>query len=105
MSMMGEKLMPSACEVDVTGAVSMYALALASENAPGFLDWNNNYGDDRDMCINTHCSNYPKSFIGKTPEISNLDVIGNSVGPEKCFGAIKAQVAAGPMTYLPHVHR
>ena len=100
MSMMGEKLMPSACEVDVTGSVSMYALALASEKSPGFLDWNNNYGDDRDMCINTHCSNYPKSFIGKTPEISNLDVIGNSVGPEKCFGAIKAQVAAGPMTYF-----
>jgi L-fucose isomerase-like protein len=100
MSMMGEKLMPSACEVDVTGSVSMYALALASEMSPGFLDWNNNYGDDRDMCINTHCSNYPKSFIGKTPEISNLDVIGNSVGPEKCFGAIKAQVAAGPMTYF-----
>jgi len=100
MSMMGEKLMPSACEVDVTGSVSMYALALASENAPGFLDWNNNYGDDRDMCINTHCSNYPKSFIGKTPEISNLDVIGASVGAEKCFGAVKGQVAAGPMTFF-----
>ncbi|NJN82523.1 MAG: fucose isomerase [Caldilineaceae bacterium] len=100
MSMMGEKLMPSACEVDVTGAVSMYALALASGNAPGFLDWNNNYGDDRNMCINTHCSNFPKSFIGKTPEISNLDVIGASVGADKCFGAIKAQVVAGEMTFF-----
>ncbi len=100
MSMMGERLMPSACEVDITGAVSMYALALASGNPPGFLDWNNNYGDDRDMCINTHCSNYPKGFIGKTPEISNLDVIGASVGFERSFGAIKAQVAAGPMTFF-----
>ncbi len=100
MSMMGEKYMPSACEVDVAGVVSMYALLLASGNVPGFLDWNNNYGEDRDMCINTHCSNYPKSFIGKTPEISNLDVIGASVGEEKCFGAIKAQVVAGPMTYF-----
>ena len=43
MSMMGEKLMPSACEVDVMGAVSMYALALASEAPPAILDWNNNY--------------------------------------------------------------
>ena len=100
MSMMGEKLMPSACEVDITGAISMYALVLASGKSPGFLDWNNNYGDDRDMCINTHCSNYPRSFIGKTPEISYLDVIGASVGPEKCFGAIKGQVAAGPMTFF-----
>lgn len=100
MSMMGEKFMPSACEVDVAGVVSMYALLLASGNAPGFLDWNNNYGEDRDMCINTHCSNYPKSFIGKTPEISNLDVIGASVGEEISFGAIKAQVVSGPMTYF-----
>ncbi|MEA3334345.1 MAG: fucose isomerase [Chloroflexota bacterium] len=100
MSMMGEKLMPSACEVDITGAVSMYALVLASGNAAGFLDWNNNYGEDRDMCINTHCSNYPKSFIGETPEISNLDVIGASVGADKSFGAVKGQVVAGPMTFF-----
>jgi L-fucose isomerase-like protein len=100
MSMMGEKYMPSACEVDVAGVVSMYALVLASGNAPGFLDWNNNYKDNRDMCINTHCSNFPKSFIGKTPEISNLDVIGADVGEEISFGAIKAQVAAGPMTFF-----
>jgi L-fucose isomerase-like protein len=52
------------------------------------------------MCINTHCSNYPKSFVGKTPEISNLDVIGASVGEEISFGAIKAQVVSGPMTYF-----
>ena len=100
MSMMGERFMPSACEVDVAGTVSMYALLLASGNPPGFLDWNNNYGEDRDMCINTHCSNYPKSFVGGEVEISNLDVIGQSVGAEKCFGAIKAQVKAGPMTYF-----
>jgi len=98
MSMMGERLMPSACEVDVAGAVSMVALLLASGNPPGFLDWNNNYAQDRNKVINTHCSNYPKSFIGGDIEISNLDVIGASVGPEKAFGAIKGQVASGPMT-------
>lgn len=101
MSMMGERLMPSACEVDVLGAVSMYALLLASGSPPGFLDWNNNYADDRNKCINTHCSNYPKSFIGKEDiEISNLDVLGETLGKDRCFGAIKAQVAAGPMTFF-----
>ncbi len=34
MSMSGEALRPSACEVDVTGAVSMYALSLASGEQP-----------------------------------------------------------------------
>jgi L-fucose isomerase-like protein len=100
MSMMGQRLLPSACEVDVIGAVSMYALLLASGNPPGFLDWNNNYGDDRDKCINVHCSNYPKAFMGRELEISNLDVLGASLGADRCFGAVKGQVTAGPMTFF-----
>ena len=100
MSMMGEKLMPSACEVDVMGAVSMYALALASEAPPAILDWNNNYGTQQDMCVCTHCGNFPKSFMGDTPEISNLDVLGSVIGQEKCFGAVKGKVKAGPMTFF-----
>ncbi|GAK52799.1 L-fucose isomerase [Candidatus Moduliflexus flocculans] len=100
MSLMGERFLPSACEVDVTGAVSMYALLLASGQIPGFLDWNNNYGADREKCVNTHCSNYPKSFMGNAIEISELDILGETLGREKCFGAIKGHVAAGPMTYF-----
>jgi L-fucose isomerase-like protein len=100
MSMMGEKQMPSACEVDVAGAVSMYALLLASGNIPGFLDWNNNYGKEKDKCVCTHCSNYPKSFMGNDIEISELDILGETIGREKCFGAIKGHVAPGYMTYF-----
>ena len=100
MSLMGEKYMPSACEVDVAGVVSMYALLLASGNIPGFLDWNNNYGTENDKCVCTHCSNFPKSFMGNDIEISNLDILGETLGREKCFGAIKGHVAAGPMTYF-----
>lgn len=100
MSMMGERSLPSACEVDVTGAVSMYALLLASGNPPGFLDWNNNYGTEENMCVNTHCSNFPRSFMGATPEISDLDILGETLGRENCFGAVKGKVAEGPMTYF-----
>lgn len=42
MSMLGEKLIPAACEVDIAGAVSMYALTLASQHQSALLDWNNN---------------------------------------------------------------
>ncbi|MBN1642200.1 MAG: fucose isomerase [Anaerolineae bacterium] len=100
MAMMGDRLLPSACEVDVAGAVSMYALLLASGNAPAFQDWNNNYGQDRDMCINTHCSSFPKSFMGRDVEISNLDVLGATLGPDNCFGAVKGQAVAGPVTFF-----
>lgn len=100
MSLMGEEGKPSACEVDVTGAISMLALRLASGNAPGLLDWNNNYGSDRGKCVNTHCSNFPKSFIGQEIEISELDVLGESLGRERSFGAIKGRVKAGAMTFF-----
>ena len=100
MSMMGERLTPSACEVDVMGAVSMYALALAAEKPSAILDWNNNYGREADKCVCTHCGNYPKSFIGATPEVSELDILGSVVGKEKCFGAVKGKVRAGPMTFF-----
>ena len=100
MSMLGENLMPSACEVDVCGVISMYAITLASGNASALLDWNNNVGNDRNKCVCTHCSNYPKSFVQNPIEISNLDVLGASIGAEKCFGAIKGKVAAGPFTFF-----
>ncbi len=100
MSMMGEELMPSACEVDVMGALSMYALTLASGAPAAILDWNNNYADEENKCVCTHCGNYPKSFMGVTPEVSELDVLGESIGRAKCFGAVKGKVAAGDMTYF-----
>lgn len=95
MSMMGEKGNPSACEMDVMGALTMYALSLASGEPSGYLDWNNNYMDDRDKCVNIHFSNYPKSFIGKEFEISNLDILGNTIGFDQCFGACKANIVPG----------
>ncbi len=100
MSMTGEELTPGACEVDIAGAISMYALALAAGKPAALLDWNNNYGEDRDMCVCTHCGNYPKGFVGGEIEISELDVLGETLGREKSFGAVKGKVKAGPMTYF-----
>lgn len=105
MSMLSDRLLPSACESDVGGAVSMYALSLASGNPSALLDWNNNYGDDRNKCVCTHCGNNPKSFIygkdsSEKPEISYLDVLGTTLGKENCFGAVKGKVKAGDMTFF-----
>jgi len=100
MSMMGEKLMPSACEVDVAGTVSMYALALAAQTPSALLDWNNNYAEDRNKVVCTHCSNYPKSFFQSEIEIGSLDVLGTVLGSEDTFGAVKGKVAPGDMTYF-----
>jgi L-fucose isomerase-like protein len=100
MSMLGEAMWPSACEVDVTGALSMYALDLASGNPAALLDWNNNYEGRDDLVVGTHCSNYPKGFMSAPIEISNLDLLGETFGAENCFGAIKGHVAPGPFTFF-----
>ncbi len=100
MSMMGEKLMPSACEVDIAGTIGMYALALASQRPSALLDWNNNFAEDRDKVVCTHCSNYPKSFFDSEIEIGSLDILGTVLGQEDTFGAVKGKVAPGDMTYF-----
>ena len=100
MSMMGEKLMPSACEVDVAGTISMYALALAAGTPSAILDWNNNYAKDRNKVVCTHCSNYPKSFFDNEIAIGSLDILGTVLGQEDTFGAVKGKVAPGKMTYF-----
>ena len=105
MSMMGERLMASACEADVTGAVSMHALALAAGEPAALLDWNNNYGERADVCVCTHCGNFPKSFIGEQPEISKSrrDRHGRRRGEVLRRG--EGQGAAGADDLFPAVHR
>ena len=100
MSMMGMRGKPSACEMDVMGALSMQALLLAGGTPPMLQDWNNNYGNEQDKCINVHCSNFPSCVFDKKPEIGYLDVLSTTLGVENCFGACKGRVKPGPMTYL-----
>ena len=78
----------------------MYALLLAGGSPPGFLDWNNNFEGHPDKCVGVHCSNYPASFFGAAPEIGTLDVLGNSIGADRCFGAVKGKVQPGGMTFF-----
>ena len=98
LSMMSEKLMPSACEVDITGALSMYALSLASEMPSALVDWNNNYGGDADKCVLFHCGNWPKAFAPDT-KIANAPILGSTLGVENTYGAMEGRTPAGPLTY------
>jgi len=98
MSMMSDRLFPSACEVDVCGAVAMYALQLASGTPSALLDWNNNYGDEEDKAVCFHCSNLPRSFFD-TASMKYQAIIGGSVGNENAWGTIEGRIKSGPMTF------
>lgn len=98
MSMMSNQLMPSACETDITGVVSMYALQLGSNSPGALVDWNNNYADDPDRCVLFHCGNWAKSFIPDI-EIKTAPILGTTLGEENTYGAMAGRAVAGPMTY------
>ena len=100
MSMMGQRGLPSACETDVMGAISMLALLRASGVAPIYQDWNNNYDNIPDKCINVHCSNYPLCAFEQKPTIGTLDILGTTLGTEYSFGALKGRVRPSKMTFL-----
>ncbi len=99
MSILSENLIPSACEMDITGALSMYALQLASGSPAGIADWNNNYGDDPNKVITFHCSNFPKSFFTRV-KMSYHDIIAGSVGRENTYGTCVGRFSPGPVTFL-----
>lgn len=100
MSMLGEKLIPAACEVDIAGAVSMYALTLASGRQSALLDWNNNFAEDRNKCVCTHCGNFPKSFVMNDIKLGTLGVLGRTLGKVNTFGAVYGKVKQGEFTFF-----
>jgi L-fucose isomerase-like protein len=98
MSMMSERLMPSACEVDIAGVVAMYALQLASGRPSALVDWNNNYGPDRNKCVFFHCGNWAKSFLPDI-RIGTAPILGTTLGEENTYGAVAGRTPAGPVTF------
>ena len=100
MSMLGDKLIPAACETDIAGAVSMYALTLASGKSSALLDWNNNFAEERNKCVCTHCGNFPKSFVQNDLKLGPLGVLGRTLGKINTFGAVYAKVTSGDFTFF-----
>jgi len=99
MSMMSDSLRPSACEVDVTGAVGMLILQAASGTPSAILDWNNNYDDDPDKAVVFHCSNLPRHFL-ETVSMSFQEILAGTVGRERSYGTLYGRIKAEPVTYL-----
>ena len=90
--------MPSACEVDVMGALSMYALASSNLSLASIADWNNNFGDDRDKCA----FSLRKLCISQSGEPQN----GYSGHhryhrwEENTCGAVHGRMKSGTLTYF-----
>ena len=98
MSMLSNALMPSACEADITGAIGMVAMVLASGRPSALVDWNNNYGEDSDKGVVFHCSNLPQAvFADMTMDYQQI--IAGDVGIENTYGTVVGRIKSGPFTY------
>ncbi len=98
MSIMSESLVPSACEVDITGLLGMYILQLAGGTPSALLDWNNNYGAEPDKAVLFHCSNLPKSFF-ENSKMDYQEIIAGTVGKENTYGTVIGRIAPGKATF------
>ena len=99
MSLSSNSLVPAACEVDITGALSMYILQLASDTPSAIADWNNSYNTDPDKVVLFHCSNFPKHFM-KDAIVKEQTIIAEFVGKENAYGACHGRMTPSPMTYF-----
>jgi len=97
--MFSEGLIPAACEVDIPGLLGMLILQIASETPSAILDWNNNYGDDLNKMVLSHCSNLPKSFFQDT-RMTIHPIISDQKGGDVSFGAIQGRIKTKPCTLL-----
>ena len=96
LSILSNNLIPAACEVDVTGALTMLALELASGSNAALLDWNNNYGDDPNKAVAFHCSNLPADML----ENPTMDAhFSESFKKDTAYGAIFGRISPGPFTF------
>ena len=99
MSMLSNSLLPAACEVDVTGALSMYILQLATNKPSAIMDWNNNYSSDKNKCVLFHCSNIAKSFL-ESPEMKYQQIIAGTVGKDNTYGTVEGRIKPCKSTFF-----
>jgi L-fucose isomerase-like protein len=97
MSMMSQRMMPSACEVDIAGVISMYALQLASGRPSALVDWNNNYGGNPNKCVLFHCGNWATEFLPDA-KMGTAPILGTTLGEQNTVGALNGRTGVGPLT-------
>ncbi len=91
MAMCSDFFVPAACETDVMGSLSMYALQLASERPVALADFNNNYNNDPRKCILSHCSAFAPHLFEECPELTCHEMQG-------FYGSLSGKLQAGPVT-------
>jgi L-fucose isomerase-like protein len=98
MGRLGDDGIPCACESDILGTLSMFALAKASGGPATLADWNNLHNDDDELVNIWHCGVFPPSFAKSKPKMGVQEIIAGAVGAEKAMGVVEFVCKPGPVT-------
>ncbi|MEM7261841.1 MAG: L-fucose/L-arabinose isomerase family protein [Planctomycetota bacterium] len=102
MSRFGDEGMPSACEADIMGTLSMHAAMLASESPAGLADWNNLHNEDDELANIWHCGVFPAAFAKDRPQLAVQEIIASSgaAAAEDSEGTVEFVSKPGPLTLV-----
>jgi L-fucose isomerase-like protein len=100
MSRFGDEGMPSACEADIMGTISMHACMLASDSPAGLADWNNLHNDDDELVNVWHCGVFPAAFAKTPVKLGVQEIIASSgaASYENSEGTIEFIAKPNPLT-------
>ena len=101
LSEMNDRKMTVACEVDVPNAITMYALQMASGKPAACLDWNNNYGNEKNKCILFHCGSTAQSLMTSKGRVVDHLMLQHDpqVGPNCSFSCNEGRITSSPFAF------
>lgn len=88
----------ASCEIDLTSAITMRALALASGRPAACLDWNNNYGEDENKVILFHCGPVAGTLMAGRGTVTEHKMFAKG-DPGSGWGTNEGRIAAFDMTF------
>jgi len=93
---------PSSCEVDIYGALTMLIQYEASLETipPHFIDWTIQHPEDPNVVLAWHCGNAPPTLAcpGCAPTIRYHSILYRDVGVDKSYGTAEFRLKPGPVT-------
>lgn len=97
LSELNDRGITASCEIDMCSAITMRAMALASEKPAAVLDWNNNYGDDENKVVLFHCGPVAQSLMTCKGTVTEHKMFAKN-DPGSGWGCNEGRIASFPMT-------
>lgn len=97
LSELNDRGIVASCEIDMCSAITMRAMALASEEPTAVLDWNNNYGSAEDKVILFHCGPVAQSLMTGRGTVGQ-HLMFDKTDPGSGWGVNEGRIRAFPTT-------